>query len=223
MNESLGYKLIRYIAACLASEFRHLWHFIIGALEIAKVHCFEKKHHIKTDGATFVEDAFSLYKDGVMYQPTPYYLLEKAIGYLKPGPEDIFVDFGSGKGRVVFFTAVQKLKKVIGVEMDKSLVDAARNNLANFKFAKTAIEFINEEAVNFKIKDETIFFMFNPFGRKTLEKVLDNIKKSLLDNPRQIRLVYYAPAHRYLLDNESWLILEKSINNSQCLVWRNKV
>ncbi|MDD5130346.1 MAG: RsmD family RNA methyltransferase [Candidatus Omnitrophica bacterium] len=223
MNESLGCKLSKYVTASLANEFRRLLHFIIGALEIVKVHSFEKQHNIKTDGATFVEDTFSLYKDGVMYQPTPYHVLAKIIGYLKPGPEDIFVDFGSGKGRVVFFTALRELKKVIGVEMDKSLVNIANNNLANFKSGKTAIEFINEEAVNFKIKDETIFFMFNPFGSKTLEKVLGNIKRSLLDNPRQIRLAYYAPAHRYLLDNEDWLVLEKNITNLQCSVWRNKI
>lgn len=222
MKKLLGYKILKYIIIYFRDELRCVLLFIVGALEIVKEHRFEKKANIKTDEIYFFKDNFSLYKDGLIYQPTPYCLLEKIIDYLKPKPEDIFVDFGCGKGRAVFFVALQKLRKVIGIELNKELIDIAHRNLINFKLNKTAIEFINDDVANFRVKEETIFFMFNPFGCQTLQRVLDNIKNSLLDNPRQIRIVYCVPTHRFLLDNEGWLVLEGKINSGRCLIWNNK-
>lgn len=190
--------------------------------EIIKEHYFEKRLNIKTSEHYFFEDSFSLYKDGIAYQPTPYFIIEKIIDYLKPTPNDIFIDLGCGKGRVVFLVALQKLKKVIGVELNKELIDIAQRNLVNFTHNKTAIEFINNDVANFKVKDETIFFMFNSFGCKTLQSVLNNIKDSLLDNPRQIQIVYFGPTHQSLLDNEDWLTLERRIDNCGCRIWHNK-
>lgn len=222
MKKILGYKILKYSVTYFRGELRHAVHFITGVFELIKTHRLEKRFNIKTEELYFFEDKFSLYKDSLIYQPTPYSILEKTLDYLRPKTEDIFIDFGCGKGRVLFFVALQKLKKVKGVEIHKELIDIAHRNLVNFKLNKTVIELINEDAANFKISDETIFFMFNPFDCKTLQKVLENIKNSLFDNPRQIRIVYYVPAHHSLLDNEDWLIMERKINNGSCLVWRNK-
>ncbi|MFH1355390.1 MAG: hypothetical protein ABIH19_04510, partial [Candidatus Omnitrophota bacterium] len=124
---------------------------------------------------------------------------------------------------VVFFVALKRLKKVIGIELDKNLIDIARQNNKNLKMNRTPIEFINEDVVNFNVDAGNIFFIYNPFGKLTLAKVVNNIKDSLITNPRKIRIVYYAPGCRDLLDGQDWLALEGKIENNSCLVWHNKL
>jgi predicted RNA methylase len=118
--------------------------------------------------------------------------------------------------------ASQRLKKVIGVELDKEIYAIAQKNLYNLRINKTHIELLNIDAVNFDVKEVTIFYMFNPFGYKTLEKVLNNIRESLVINPRNIRIVYYGPIFGHLLDKQNWLIREGKIEDDNCLVWRSK-
>jgi hypothetical protein len=67
-----------------------------------------------------------------------------------------------------------------------------------------------------------IFFLFNPFGPQTLQAVINNIKESLDANPRSIRIAYYSPAYRNILDSQDWLVMEKEIKNCCCLFWHNK-
>ena len=124
---------------------------------------------------------------------TLYGRLEKMIKYLKPTLNDVFVDLGCGRGRVVFFVAAHKLKKVIGVELDKELFDIAQNNLRNLKINRTPVSLVNIDAANFAVKEETIFYMFNPFGPETLEKVLQNIKESHCPLIREESASYIMP------------------------------
>ena len=52
--------------------------------------------------------------------------------------------------------------------------------------------------------------------------VIENIKNSLVNNPRQIRIVYYIPRYSDLLKRQNWLTLEAELNDGRCLIWRNK-
>lgn len=192
-------------------------------LALAKAYYYDKKMGIETEGNFTSKDDFNLYKDGERYFPTFYGRLQRMVDYLRLGEKDVFVDIGCGKGRVVFFVALQKLNKVIGLEVDKDLIDIGRKNLKNLKLSNSPIELIHADATNFDLREGTVFFMFNPFGIKTLEKVINNIKESLTVNPRKIRIVYYAPAYYSLLDSQNWLIREGEIENKNCLVWRNRL
>ncbi len=182
---------------------------IRNKLAIIKAHYYDKKLGIESI-------------KGQGYRTSFYGRLEKMARYLKLEGSDVFVDLGCGEGRVVFFVALQKLKKVIGVEMNKDIIDIARKNLKNLKLRNSPIEFIHTDAAKYDIKEGTVFFMFNPFDAITLEKVLNNLRDSITANPRKIRIVYYAPVHQGLLDRQDWLIREGEIENKDCLVWRNR-
>lgn len=190
---------------------------------MAKSSYYDKKLGINTSVAEVkLKQNISPNIDNHGYQPTFYGRLEKMVKYLTLTPEDVFIDLGCGKGRVVFFVAMQKLKKVIGVELDRDIFIIAQKNLRNLKINKTFIELINSDAATFDIREGTIFFFFNPFGFKTFNTVINNIKESLIVNPRIIRIVYYGPEYAELLDNQNWLIREGKIENNGCPVWRNK-
>lgn len=212
---------------CIAF-IRCFYYFMRRIITIARDHFYDKKLGVETSGYDNpgyfqASSDITLNEDMVAYGPTPYRGLKNLIDYLGLNQNDIFVDLGSGKGRVVFFVAIQRLKKVIGIEYDKKLVDIANENLKNLRLNNTPIEIIHTDAANFKIKDATVFFMFNPFGHKTIEKVIANIKESLINYPRKIRIIYYHPVYRFLFDSQEWLKLEEEMENGICLIWCNNL
>ncbi len=183
----------------------------------------EKRLGIKTRGYFLPKDEINLYDDAASYAATSYARLKKMSNYLKLSKDDVFIDLGCGAGRPVFFVGTQRLKKVIGIEIRKELADIARRNLGNLKLNNSPIEIINTDASAFDVKEGTVFFMFNPFGEKTFTKVIENIKKNLLINPRNIRIVYYCPVYKNLLDLQDWLVSEGEIGKTGIFVWRSKL
>ncbi len=213
-------KTIEFQVSYIAKFF---FFYIPKSLEILiKERQYEKRFGIETSTIYLLRDNLSLYKDGEDYQPTPYKKLEKVVEYLKLSSDDVCADLGCGKGRVVFFFASQKVKKVIGVELVENLVNIAKKNLNSLKIKDRAtVEIFLGDVTSFNFEECTIFFLFNPFGYKTLEKVILNIKNTLVTNPRRIRILYYNPAHRKMLDNEDWLILEGQVDKTNIFVWHN--
>ncbi|MGE5308021.1 MAG: methyltransferase domain-containing protein [Deltaproteobacteria bacterium] len=161
----------------------------------------------------------SLNGDMVRYEPTHYGRLRRIFAGLKMSPEDVFIDLGSGKGRVVCSAARLRLKKIIGVELDDGLIGCARENLRIMKGARTPASIVRCDAAQYRFTDETVVFIFNPFGLMTLRSVLENIRDSIERMPRKVRIAYYNPQHRVLLDAQDWLSLERRIPRSDCLVW----
>jgi len=215
-------KTIEFQVSYIAKFF---FFYIPKSLEILiKERHYEKRFGIETSTIYLLKNNLSLYKDGEDYQPTPYKKLEKVVEYLKLSSDDVCIDLGCGKGRVVFFFASQKVKKVIGVELVENLVNIAKKNLKNLRIKDRAtVEIFHGDATKFNFEECTIFFLFNPFGYKTLEKVILNIKNTLVTNPRRIRILYYNPVHRKILDNEDWLILEGQVDKTNIFVWHNKL
>ena len=67
------------------------------------------------------------------YVPTPYNKLIASLRHVAIGSEDVFVDLGSGLGRTVFAASWLGARRAVGVEIDTSLTEAARANLARFR------------------------------------------------------------------------------------------
>lgn len=61
--------------------------------------------------------------------------------------------------------------------------------------------------------------MFQPFGKKTQLKVVENIRNSLGTNPRKVRIISYGGPDLDVLEGCDWLVHEKRIGNGQINVW----
>lgn len=135
-----------------------------------------------------------------IYQPTNYYLIEKAFDYLKSeNANNNILDFGCGKGRVMIVAAFFGFKKISGVEFAQSFCEEAAWNIEKIQplFPETKFEVFCEDAADFKIKnDQTVFFFFNPFDEKIMLTVVKNILSSFRINPRKIYAVYINPLHK---------------------------
>ncbi|MCP4607149.1 MAG: class I SAM-dependent methyltransferase [Planctomycetes bacterium] len=146
----------------------------------------ENKHRAEAYGATKVRH------------------FEKLMQALDLPIESGFVDFGSGKGRVLLMASQNGFKKVVGVEFSRELCEIARRNISIYKEKvgiEANIEVYEGDAANYEIKnDENIFFFFHPFDELLMNKVLGNIVRSLEKQPRKI----------WLIDHDHWAYRDNS-------------
>ena len=107
--------------------------------------------------------------------------------------EFAFVDYGSGKGRVLMLAAEYPFKRIVGVEFSESLDRIARQNVAKANDAGR-IETVVRDAVEFDPpEDPLVLYFFNPFEPPVLEAVLRRVNASLDRNPRPAYVVVTAP------------------------------
>jgi SAM-dependent methyltransferase len=212
-KKTLFFKIRVHLAGCAREVFDVFHGTVVVLIRLIQEHRIERSLNIQTDkigewGHFKRLNGIGLHEDSHAYDATAYYRLKAMVDCLSLKPEDVFIDFGCGRGRAVFYMSTQRLKKVIGVEFDKELLDEARENLANLKLQKTPVELVHVDAASYRITDENIFFMYNPFGLKTLQAILKNIKNSLVANPRPIRIIFFTGDYKdpsEELNHQDWL------------------
>src|SRR4051812_31613737 len=94
-------------------------------------------------------------REAIHYTPLPYNMVMRMLRVLAPNQNDVLVDVGSGKGRVVCCAARLNMKKVVGVELDEALVSEARQNLLHLRGRKSEAEIVHVSAENYKFDDAT--------------------------------------------------------------------
>lgn len=136
----------------------------------------------------------------VDYGPITYAALRAAIRALprELSSEDVFVDFGAGKGRVLLEAATHPIARVIGVEFMPELAEQAEQNLETAResgrFRCDANEIVCQDATQFEIPpDATILHFFNPFRGPILDRVVENLAKSLRAHPREVHVLFANP------------------------------
>lgn len=216
IKEWLLYKILREFKKCAG------WIIVVVCGMITNIAALirDKQLGIETSESCRFKD-YSLNKDMYNYAATAYRTAQKTIDYLDLGPDDVFIDLGCGKGRAVFVAAFKKLKKAIGVELDKDIIEVAQKNLRTVKVPHAPIDFVCADATNFDVSEGTVFYLYNPFGYKTTASVLENIRVSLEAKPRRIRIVLCCPFHRDIFDRQKWLELEKEMDKGDTVIWRN--
>jgi SAM-dependent methyltransferase len=192
---------------------------------------FRKPNHTPYDLAFLLqateEDYYakadpSLCRDALSYQATRFAHLEPMMEHLALGPDDVFVDYGCGKGRIVCYVALQGIvRKVVGVELRQELAEYARARIREIRPA-TPIEIVHQDAATYTSRDGTVFYLFNPFGQITLQRVLRNIHDSIEANPRPVRIVYNNCVHGDCLDEAGWLVRAGGISGTDIAVWRSR-
>jgi hypothetical protein len=134
--------------------------------------------------------------DRFRYRATGRFVLPRLLRKIGIGPDDVFIDVGSGKGRMVFQAAKFPFKRVIGVELAEELTEVARYNIEHNRsmLACEDVELVTSDAVEYRFPDDvTIAFLYCPFVGETFERVIDNLIASLDRNPRELRLIYGYP------------------------------
>jgi SAM-dependent methyltransferase len=142
---------------------------------------------------------------GMRYEVTRARPFRKLLHTLQLPRDGVFVDLGSGKGRVLMLAAEYGFRKIIGVEFSSQLNAIAHDNIAVFQEKQhldSDIEIIESDVVNYEIEpDQIVFFMFNPFYTIIIETLLEKIARSLEKHPRKVWLIYQYPECRPAIDD----------------------
>ena len=139
----------------------------------------------------------SVPSDRVPYAPLSFECLRKMLHSLDVDPsEDVFLDYGCGKGRVICMAATRPFRQVIGVEVVPELADIARGNVhrSKRKHRCQLVDVVVADAATYEVPaDVTVICLFNPFTGKILSAVQEQIYSSLLKKPRKLFLFYMNP------------------------------
>lgn len=139
-------------------------------------------------------------KDRVDHIPSAWDALGAVLRPSDVEPNEVFLDLGSGTGRVVVLAAARyPFRKVIGVEVSHALHGVAARNieLNRHRLSCHEVQLVNRDVINYQIpRDVTVAYMYNPFTGPLFDLVIGKLIQSVDEHPRRLRLVYYFPNER---------------------------
>ena len=195
-----------------------IWKNIDSLVRQFVEHRFDK--YFDVDTTDFVElDALNITTEdkqhAFQYEPTPIRTFRRMLASLPcPLNDFMFVDFGSGKGRLRLAATEFGFKRIIGVEISEELCNIAKTNIKSFE-NKTGevynIEVVYTNAKSYSIpNDNCVLFFFNPFDRHLTEQVAQNIKAQFCKSRKKIFLLFYNPKSADVFDTMPFLKKIKS-------------
>jgi SAM-dependent methyltransferase len=105
-----------------------------------------------------------------------------------------FIDFGSGKGRVLLVAAHYPFREVVGVEFSHELHGIAQINIINYKSSARRCQDIHSvcaDAASFTIPEHACVLYFNnPFAEPIFARVLRNVQTAHERGHQKIYLLY---------------------------------
>jgi len=179
---------------------------------------FDLRHGLDTFSwvARDALDATPAQSDTASYQPTPVRPLRCLLQQLSLPPGGVLVDFGCGKGRVLLVASEFDLCEVRGLEYSPALCRVAEQNCRRYfarRMPDAVFQVLQSDVQDYVIRDdETVFFLFNPFGPEILRQVVENIQQSLSNKPRRAWIVYLNPLHREVVKQVSDPSIERDYN-----------
>ena len=163
---------------------------------------FDRRHGTDTSGKIPL-DQLTLCNDALgraectWYEPMSAKAFDQIMGRLSLNFGNFcFVDFGSGKGRVLLLAAKYGFRKIIGVEFAEELCHVAASNVEIYNVnakARGQIDVFCMDARRFSIPDGPVMlFFYSPFTGSVMQEVLDNIATSFARSKRDIVIIFYG-------------------------------
>ena len=184
-----------------------------NAVSKARCRFFDWRHGVRTCGDANLTDLTLVGNNadhGVFYHPAHPKLLFEVFSSLKIDyPAYTFVDLGSGKGRALLVASEFSFSEILGVEFAAELHEIACENIRSYR-SKTQkcknVQSLNRDAAEFELPlTPLVLYLFNPFRPSVLIPVLQRLQRSLISHPRDVTLIYAAPFHAGLIEQETEL------------------
>jgi hypothetical protein len=179
----------------------------------ARCRLFDWRHDVRTCGSVNL-DLLTIQshnkKHGVNYSPSHPKFLFQVMGALDIDYRRyVFIDLGSGKGRVLLVASEFPFQQIIGVEFAQELHQVASDNVRRYRsFSQKCrdIQCLHQDAVEFLIPPlPAVVYLFNPFNPEVLVPILRNIQTSLNAHRRDIVFLYSSAFHGQLVEGETML------------------
>jgi len=170
-----------------------------------QVSAFDQQYGVDTDGSfggwTYLSDLdipSSNWIDGNDYAAIEPLRFQHVMAGFDIAFEDYtFIDFGSGKGRALLLASEFPYKRILGLEFSPELHRTAEENIRRYSSATQKCRDIRSLNVDFSDyvlpPEASVLFFFHPCRIRVLSRVVDEVGRSLLSNPRPLYVAYVAP------------------------------
>src|ERR1700752_577449 len=186
---------------------------LLNAIGEARCRFFDWQHNVRTCGTAKLADLTLVGNNaehGVFYHPAhPKFLFEVFSSLTIDYRSYTFVDLGSGKGRALLVASEFPFAEILGVEFATELHEIACQNIQRYR-SKTQkcrnVRSLHLDAADFELPlTPLVLYLFNPFHPAVLVPVLQRLQRSLDSHPRDVTLIYAAPFHAGLIEQETAL------------------
>jgi SAM-dependent methyltransferase len=200
----------------LATRFEPVRRILFGyydrkLAQLHAIHPIDSQYAIKTSGAlpgTVLRVGYAVKRNTGYFGSQPS-IIRRALNIVRDHNEATFIDLGCGKGRALVVASEFAFRSIIGVELSPELAQLADENsqvIARKFPTRTRISVVNADAVNFILPEgNLIIYLYNPFGKNLITRLLANIETALLDGDRRICIIYYNPIWADIFDTSSML------------------
>lgn len=174
-----------------------------GALLLAQAQqrVFERMLGVRTSGHAYHEEGMPT--DRFFYEGCEWLPVRRALRSLSPGPDDVLVDYGSGKGQALLIAGRLPYRRVVGVEFAEDLHEEAEANLAaaRSRLRCADVSSVATDVLEWEVPDDlTTVFLYSPFIGELFHQSMERLFASYDRAPRPLRLVYDYPwEHDWLM------------------------
>ncbi len=197
--------MTRSLARIVNRPYARLRHFVGERL-------FERRFGVQTTGQVLLDEFGLAARDRVYYAPASWLTLRRALPRRDVTDRDVFIDFGSGMGRMVLEAATYPFKRVIGVELAEQLHDIACDNINRNRHRLRCkdVVLVRSDVLDYDIPDDiTVAFFNNPFRDQVFAAVVRNLLDSVERKPRAVRVIYGNPVEdQFLMSTGRFLPLK---------------
>jgi Methyltransferase domain len=153
---------------------------------------------------------------GFPYVPSPGLLVDTLLFNIE---EDLsrfgFIDFGSGKGRVLLVASHYPFREVVGAEFSPELHEIAQDNVHRYRSPARRCQNVRSvcaDAATFALPErECVLYFNNPFAEPVFARVLGNIQAAHERSRRKVYVLYQRLAGDLETDRTSNVaMLERS-------------
>ncbi|MEV4094744.1 methyltransferase domain-containing protein [Streptosporangium saharense] len=180
---------------------------------------FERRYGVRTSDVVSLEKFGLAHEERVYYSAANWQTLRRTLPRDAVNENDVFVDLGSGMGRMVLEAAWRyPFKKVIGVELSAELSEIARQNVAGTRLRLRCkdVELVSSDVLDYEIpRDVTVVFLNNPFRGETFAAVMRKLVASVDDNPREVTVIYFNPTEDEFLTSTGRFRHVRTVNRSR--------
>jgi SAM-dependent methyltransferase len=175
---------------------------------------FDRHYGVDTGGIIAVRDLdanSANWKYSTRYQPIYRVDFGQVLGGLGLDYErTLFIDLGAGKGRAVLLASALPFRKILGVEFSPTLARIAQDNVARYRADDRRcwdIEIVCGDAADYELPPEpTVLYLYNPFERQVMVRIVENVRRSLVASPRRFVVLYFNPVDADLWSDVAGLI-----------------
>lgn len=126
----------------------------------------------------------------------------------------VFIDFGSGKGRVLLIASHYPFREIIGVEFSRTLHKTALKNIANYSNSRKVCASVTStlsDARQFSVPVRpSVYYFYHPFEAEIMGEVVARIEQQNAANLGRCFVLYLNPQAQHVFESSGkWNIVKQ--------------